>query len=161
MRCFCGCPCVHLYEHPCASMCIYKCACMCLCGCVLCVLLCPCIFWGVTSCNLWNLCSPPAAPAVLRALATGLPGKSVCICIFVCMATHVLLCSCLCVVHVLTDVCVCWRGRLQCSRCPEDPSFIFGDLGLEATCTRTDTSTDTSSNNKGNNSNSWHLPLLY
>ena len=120
--CFCGCPCVHLYEHPCASMCIYKCACMCLCGCVLCVLLCPCIFWGVTSCNLCNLCSPPAAPAVLRALTTGLPGKSVCICIFVCMATHVLLCSCLCVVHVLTDVCVCWEREapvLQVSRRPK------------------------------------------
>ena len=66
--------------------------------------------------------------------------------------TRAFVLRCLCVVYVLTDVCVCWRGRLQC--------FIFGDLGFEAACTRTDTCTDTSSNNKGKDSNSWRLPLL-
>jgi len=80
---------------------------------------------------------------------------------FCIMSTHVLSCSCVCVLCMCSQMCVCWRGRLQCSRCPQDPSFIFGDLGFEATCTRTDTCTDTSSNNKGNNSNSWHLLLLY
>lgn len=68
-NCVCGhlCSCVRVFvgARVCICMntrvllCVFISVHACVCVDVFCVCFCPCIFWGVTSCNLCNLCSHP------------------------------------------------------------------------------------------------------